>query len=330
MKQTWLMIILLFSLAFSQTEKHNIKDIVEVDGLFYKNFSKEKVSGFVYQKDKDLSIPLGMIKDGRKQGEWLEWSERNSFRENLELEELEADNTADTVRQIPLKGIMSREINEYIAGETAGQSIMVLLSSQVVHYDTSGARVEVSYSYYNPRGFLESRTYRKYEYETNEQGQTVKILIYNDQHYLVEKIILRYNEKGNVIEQIVQEPGGNIVGKELNDYDLSGKLVEHSRYGQDGVKLKSVKYFYGPNGKKEVETNVEFVRDTGEFREIKYNFTYGGDGKLVEMNDKLFRTYYFYDDLNNLAEAVKFLIDTGRDSSQDFLVAKTVYRFLYY
>ncbi|MEC7729859.1 MAG: hypothetical protein VX497_01110 [Candidatus Neomarinimicrobiota bacterium] len=86
MKQTWLMIILLFSLAFSQTEKHNIKDIVEVDGLFYKNFSKEKVSGFVYQKDNDLSIPLGMIKDGRKQGEWLEWSERNSFRENLELE----------------------------------------------------------------------------------------------------------------------------------------------------------------------------------------------------------------------------------------------------
>ena len=37
------MIILLFSLAFSQTEKHNIKDIVEVDGLFYKNFSKDAV-----------------------------------------------------------------------------------------------------------------------------------------------------------------------------------------------------------------------------------------------------------------------------------------------
>ena len=55
------MIILLFSLAFSQTEKHNIKDIVEVDGLFYKNFSKEKVSGFVYQKDNDLSIPLGCL-----------------------------------------------------------------------------------------------------------------------------------------------------------------------------------------------------------------------------------------------------------------------------
>ena len=324
------MIFLLFSLAFSQTEKHNIKDIVEVDGIFYKNFSKEKVSGFVYQKDNDLSIPLGMIMDGRKQGEWLEWSERNSFRENLELEELEADNAADTVRQIPLKGIMSREINEYIAGETAGQSIMVLLSSQVVHYDTSGARVEVSYSYYNPGGFLESRTYRKYEYETNKQGQTVKILIYNDQHYLVEKKILRYNEKGNVIEQIVQEPGGNIVGKELNDYDLSGKLVEHSRYGQDGVKLKLVKYFYGPNGKKAVETNVEFVRNTGEFREIKNNFTYGEDGKLVEMNDKLFRTYYFYDDHKNLTEAAKFLIVPGRDSNQDFLVAKTVYRFLYY
>ena len=75
---------------------------------------------------------------------------------------------------------------------------------------------------------------------------------------------------------------------------------------------------------------MEFIRDTGEFREIKNNFTYGGDGKLVEMNDKLFRTYYFYDDRNNLGEAVKFLIEPGRDSSQDFLVAKTVYRFLYY
>ena len=75
---------------------------------------------------------------------------------------------------------------------------------------------------------------------------------------------------------------------------------------------------------------MEFVRDTGEFREIKNNFTYGGDGKLVEMNDKLFRTYYFYDDHKNLTEAAKFLIVPGRGSNQDFLVAKTVYRFLYY
>ena len=89
MKQIRLAIILLIPLVQSQTEKYNIKDIVELDGVFFKNFSNEKVNGFVFKVDDDISIPLGMIKDGRKQGQWLEWSERDNYQENLELDELE-------------------------------------------------------------------------------------------------------------------------------------------------------------------------------------------------------------------------------------------------
>jgi len=330
MKQIRLAIILFIPLVQSQTEKYNIKDIVELDGVFFRNFSNEKVNGFVFKVDGDISIPLGMIKDGRKQGQWLEWSERDNYQENLELEELETVDVVDTVQQIPTKGIMSKEINEYISGETAGKSIMVLVSSQVVNYDISGAKVEESSSYYNPKGFLERRNYRKYEYEKNDQGQRQKIRVYNDQYYLVEIEILRYNEKGNIIEQIVQEPGGNMIGKVINDYDLTGKLVEHTRYGQDGMKLRSVKYFYGQNGKKTVEINVEFLRDTDGFREIKYNFSYDESGNVVTMDDELYRTYFFHDNRNNLIEAVKFLIDQNQDSSQDILVSKTVYRFSFY
>jgi len=51
------MTILLFSLVFSQMEKHNIKDIVEVDGIFYKNFSKEKVSGFCIRRTMTSAFP---------------------------------------------------------------------------------------------------------------------------------------------------------------------------------------------------------------------------------------------------------------------------------
>ena len=330
MKQIRLAIILFIPLVQSQTEKYNIKDIVELDGVFFRNFSNEKVNGFVFKVDDDISIPLGMIKDGRKQGQWLEWSERDNYQENLELEELKNVYVADTIQQIPTKGIMSREISEYISGKTAGKSIMVLVSSQVVNYDISGAKVEESFSYYNPKGFLERRNYRKYEYEKNDQGQRRKIRVYNDQYYLVEIEILRYNEKGNIIEQIVQEPGGNMIGKVINDYDLTGKLVEHTRYGQDGMKLRSVKYFYGQNGKKTVETNVEFLRDTDDFREIKYNFTYDESGNVVTMDDELYRTYFFHDNRNNLIETVKFLIDQNQDSSQDVLVSKTVYRFSFY
>ena len=330
MKQIRLEFILLISLAFSQTEKYNIKNIVEVDGFFYKNFTNEKVNGFVFKVNDNITIPLGMIKDGRRQGQWIEWSERNSYQKNLELDDLQTVDVADTLQKTPTKGVMSKEINEYVSGEVAGKSIMVLVSSQVVYYDTSGARIEESYSNYNPKGFLENRSYRRYEYETNNQGQREKIFVYNNQHYLVEIEILRYDEKDKVIEKIIQEPGGNIIGKVVNEYDLSGKLVGHSRYGQDGVKLKSEKYFYGQNGKMTVKTNLEFLRDSDELREITNSFTYDENGNLSRMDDELYRTYYFYDESNNLIEAVKFLIEPGQDSSQDFLVAKTVYRLSFF
>ena len=330
MKQIRLEFILLISLVFSQMEKYNIKNIVEVDGFFYKNFTNEKVNGFVFKVDDNITIPLGMIKDGRRQGQWIEWSERNSYQKNLELDDLQTVDVADTLQKTPTKGVMSKEINEYVSGEVAGKSIMVLVSSQVVYYDTSGARIEESYSNYNPKGFLESRSYRRYEYEINNQGQREKILVYNNQHYLVEIEIIRYDEKGKVIKKIIQEPGGNIIGKVVNEYDLSGKLVGHSRYGQDGVKLKSENYFYDQNGKMTVKINLEFLRDSDELREITNNFTYDENGNLSRMDDELYRTYYFYDESNNLIEAVKFLIEPGQDSSKDFLVAKTVYRLSFF
>jgi len=75
---------------------------------------------------------------------------------------------------------------------------------------------------------------------------------------------------------------------------------------------------------------VEFLRDTNDSREIKYNFTYDESGNVLTMDDELYRTYFFHDDRNNLIEAVKFLIEQNQDSSQDILVSKTVYRFSFY
>ena len=101
MKKKSLIIFIFISFIFSQKIKYNIKDIVELNGVFYKNFSNEKVSGFIFKEDNEINIPLGMIKNGKKQGQWLEWSERKDYQENLELDDLEKGiDQTDTVDQI--------------------------------------------------------------------------------------------------------------------------------------------------------------------------------------------------------------------------------------
>ena len=331
MKKIRIVMTFFITFVFSQTEKYNIKDIVEVDGVFYKNFSREIVNGFVFKVDDDISIPLGMIKDGNKDGEWLEWSERDTYQETLELQEIQTVVTSDTVKEIPSKRFNSRETNEYISGESSGKNIMILIASNIVNYDTSGARIEESYSYYDTKGILKNRTYRRYEYEVNNnKGQMEVIRVYNDKNNLIEKQTNAYNKDGNVIEKIYQGPDGSIIQKIFNEYDNSGNLIENNYYGQGGEKLKSMQYFYGYNGNKSVEKITEFIRDSGEYKEITKKFTYINSKNLVTVDDEFYRTYHYYDDNKNLIESAKYLIESGSKSGENYLVAKTLYRFTYY
>ena len=71
----YLIISLLFlSVGFCQKE-YDINQIVERDGVYIKKFSDEIVNGKVVQMGGDMKVPLGKMKDGKKEGKWMLWYE---------------------------------------------------------------------------------------------------------------------------------------------------------------------------------------------------------------------------------------------------------------
>ena len=67
-----LTLLLFIGLAWGQDE-YNINHIVEQDSVYKKKFSDEIVNGNVYQMSDDMKVPLGKMKNGKKEGIWNDW-----------------------------------------------------------------------------------------------------------------------------------------------------------------------------------------------------------------------------------------------------------------
>jgi len=65
-------LLLFIGLAWGQKD-YNIKQIIEQGGIYMEKFSDEIVNGNVYQMSDDIIIPLGKMKNGKKDGLWTEW-----------------------------------------------------------------------------------------------------------------------------------------------------------------------------------------------------------------------------------------------------------------
>ena len=63
----YISLLLFLSVGFSQQE-YEITHIIERDGVYVKKFSDEKVNGKVLQMFGDMKVPLGKMKDGKKEG----------------------------------------------------------------------------------------------------------------------------------------------------------------------------------------------------------------------------------------------------------------------
>ena len=54
-------------------EEYIIKNLLKRDGVFVKKFSDDSLNGMVFQMFGDIKVPLGMIKNGKKNGKWSHW-----------------------------------------------------------------------------------------------------------------------------------------------------------------------------------------------------------------------------------------------------------------
>ena len=65
----YISLLLFIGLAWGQKE-YNINHIVEQDSVYKKKFSDKIVNGNVYQMSDDIKVPLGKMKNGKKDGLW--------------------------------------------------------------------------------------------------------------------------------------------------------------------------------------------------------------------------------------------------------------------
>jgi len=68
----YISLLLFISVGFCQKE-YDIDHIIKQDGVYIKKFSDEKVNGKVFQMFGDMKVPLGKMKDGKKEGKWISW-----------------------------------------------------------------------------------------------------------------------------------------------------------------------------------------------------------------------------------------------------------------
>ena len=68
------LLILLVGCSTSQKE-YDINHIVKLNGVYVKEISDEIVNGEVFQVVDDMKVPIGKMKNGKKDGLWTSWYE---------------------------------------------------------------------------------------------------------------------------------------------------------------------------------------------------------------------------------------------------------------
>ena len=107
---------------------------------------------------------------------------------------------------------------------------------------------------------VKSKTEWQYSYDT---GKEIK---YKSEY-------VKYNQNGDILEEITYEPDGKIIKRETNKYNSNGDLVENTRYNPDGSIKRKATYKYDKDGLWTERTD------------------YDGNGKITKTEKRIYEYY---------------------------------------
>ena len=278
MAKLFLITIFFSTILFPQQEKINIKNIFENNGVFYENFNEEVANGMVYQFNNDLELPLGLIKNGFKEGKWLEWAGEN---QRIKTEESIFNKKDDVKKKHSVNIPSSLEITNYISEIKYNKAFLKLSFTQVINFDSSGSKMEESFKTYNKVGTVKRNTYRKYEYIKGLSGLIDKIMILNDKNILIQKQLLNYDKNKMLIRKELFGIQDEIIDKTIYSYNSSGMLEKKINYDKKGEKNNSTTFNYDLAGNKVYE----------EINELKTEIKNNNKKRIKEeLGDLIFAT----------------------------------------
>tara|TARA_A100000164_G_scaffold15438_1_gene12838 strand:- start:37 stop:1011 length:975 start_codon:yes stop_codon:yes gene_type:complete len=323
MAKLFLVTIFFPNILFAQQEKINIKNIFENNGLFYENFSEDVANGMVYQFDDDLELPLGIIKNGFKEGKWLEWTDKN---QKIKTEESLFNKKDDIKKKHSVNIPSSLEIINYISEIKYNKAVLKLIFTQVINFDSSGSKMEESLKTYNQFGTVKRNTYRKYEYIKGLSGLIDKIIIFNDKNILIQKQLLNYDKNKMLIGKELFGIQDEIIDKTIYSYDSSGMLEKEINYDKKGKKNNSTTFNYDIAGNKNKELIQLFSSKLDLNHSIENYYSYDENGKVIKKENEHYITYYYYDQFL-LAEESTYLVNSKSENDEDVILSKKIYNY---
>jgi len=310
-------------ILFAQQEKINIKNIFENNGLFYENFSEDAANGMVYQFDDDLELPLGLIKNGFKEGKWLEWAGEN---QRIKTEESIFNKKDDVKKKHSVNIPSSLEINNYISEIKYNKAVLKLSFTQVINFDSSGSKMEESLKTYNKVGIVKRSTYRKYKYIKGLSGLIDKIIILNDKNILIQKQLLNYDKNKMLIGKELFGIQDEIIDKTIYSYNSSGILEKKINYDKKGEKNNSTTFNYDIAGNKNKELIQLFSAKIDLNYSIENYYSYDEMGKVIKKENEHYITYYYYDQFL-LAEESTYLVNISSENDENIILSKKIYNY---
>jgi hypothetical protein len=111
-----------------------------------------------------------------------------------------------------------------------------------------------------------------------KNGNATTVSIFNPSGGLSSKLVLRYDDKGNLKEETVFGVNENPLEKKTYNYDEKKNLKEEAKYKLDKITLKTT-YNYNSGG-----DLLEITEETpGSAKYVKKGFKYDASGNLIEI-----------------------------------------------
>jgi hypothetical protein len=155
-------------------------------------------------------------------------------------------------------------------------------------YNAQGEMTEIRYM--KKSVLFEKRVFEKKDAVTS-------VSVYNATGVLTSKLLLKYDTRGNLVEEVVYGGNQSELEKKTYNYDDNKNLKEEAKYKLDKITLKT-SYNYNASG-----ALTEITEETpGAVRFVKKTFTYDTKGNILEIKwrrkgtEEFNRIAYQYDD----------------------------------
>lgn len=149
----------------------------------------------------------------------------------------------------------------------------------------------------------------KYDNKYDENGNVIEEIIYNTDGNLIAKGLLNYNEKQDVIEAVEYDSDEKLQRKLKFKYDNDGNLIEGIEYDSYGDCNRKLRFKYDQN--RRILNFREY--DSYGLLSNKEIYRYDEKGKLVELKSDWYgegrinsKLQYKYDDEGNWIKLISF------------------------